>query len=64
MLNPAIACQTTPEILQALYLEISNKASNVASRSILGRLPLIINIYKNIPHYTLYLLLKKRGYCC
>ena len=28
------------------YLEISNKASNVASRSELGRLPLIINIYK------------------
>ena len=28
------------------YLEISNKASNVASRSELGRFPLIINIYK------------------
>ena len=28
------------------YQEISNKASNVASRSELGRLPLIINIYK------------------
>ena len=41
--------------------EISNKASNVASRSELGRLPLIINIYKNIPYYILYLLVK-RGY--
>ena len=30
------------------YLEISNKASNVASRSELGRLPLIINIFRNI----------------
>ena len=30
------------------YLKISNKASNVASRGELGRLPLIINIYKNI----------------
>ena len=40
------------------YLEISNKASNVASRSELGRLPLIINIYKNILYYILYLLRK------
>ena len=38
--------------------EISNKASNVASRSELGRLPLIINIYKKIPYYILYLLRK------
>ena len=38
--------------------EISNKASNVASRSELGRLPLIINIYKNIPYFILYLLRK------
>ena len=38
--------------------EISNKASNVASRGELGRLLLIINIYKNIPYYTLYLLRK------
>ena len=41
------------------YLEISNKASNVASRSELGRLPLIINIYENILYYILYLLCKK-----
>ena len=40
------------------YLEISIKASNVVSRSELGRLPLIINIYKNIRHYILYLLRK------
>ena len=40
------------------YLDISNKASNFASRSELGRLPLIINIYKNILHYILYLLRK------
>ena len=40
------------------YLEISNKASNVASRSELGRFPLIINIYKNILYYILYLLRK------
>ena len=40
------------------YLEISNKASNVASRSELRRLPLIINICKNIFHYMLYLLRK------
>ena len=38
--------------------EISNKASNVASRSEIGRLSLIINIYKNIPYYILYLLRK------
>ena len=38
------------------YLEISNKASNVASRSELLRFPLIINIYKNILYYILYLL--------
>ena len=35
-----------------------NKASNVASRSELGRFPLIINIYKNILYYKLYLLRK------
>ena len=40
------------------YLEISNKASNVASGSELLRLPLIINIYKNILYYILYLLCK------
>ena len=40
------------------YLKISNKAPNVASRSELGRLPLIINIYKNILYYILYLLRK------
>ena len=40
------------------YLEISNKASNVASRSELGRFSLIINIYKNILYYVLYLLRK------
>ena len=34
------------------YLEISNKASNVASRSEL------VNIYKNILYYILYLLRK------
>ena len=38
--------------------EISNKSSNVASRSELGRLPLIINIYKNFPYFILYLLRK------
>ena len=43
------------EILQALP-RISNKASNVASRSELGRFSLIINIYKNILYYILYLL--------
>ena len=40
------------------YLEISNKALNVASRSELGRFPLIIDIYKNILHNILYLLRK------
>ena len=40
------------------YLEISNKALNVASRSELGRFPLIIDIYKNILHNILYLLCK------
>ena len=40
------------------YLEISDKASNVASRSELGRFSLIINIYKNILYYILYLLRK------
>ena len=35
------------------YLEISNKASNVASRSELGRFLLVINIYINILHYVL-----------
>ena len=40
------------------YLEISNKASNVASRSKLGRFPLIININKNIHYYVLYFLRK------
>ena len=39
------------------YLERSNKASNVASRSELGR-PSIINIHKNILHYILYLVCK------
>ena len=34
------------------YLEISNEALNVASRGELGRLPLIINIYKNILYNT------------
>ena len=42
------------------YLEISNKASNGASRSELGRFPLIINIYKNILYYILYLCVKTR----
>ena len=51
------------------YLEISNKASKVASRSELGRLPLIINICKNIHYYILYLLRKnedtnvKQAFC-
>ena len=36
-------------------LEISNKASNVSSRSELGRLPLIINICKNIHYYILHI---------
>ena len=40
------------------YLEISNKVLNVASRSELGRFPLIIDIYKNIVHNILYLLRK------
>ena len=40
------------------YLEISNKASNVASRCELGRFSLIIKIYKNILYYILYLLRK------
>ena len=40
------------------YLEISNKASNVASRRELGRLSLIINIEKNILYFILYLLRK------
>ena len=40
------------------YPEISHKVSNVSSRSELGRLPLIINIYKNIPYFILYLLRK------
>ena len=40
------------------YLEISNKALNVASRRELGRLSLIINIYKNILYFILYLLRK------
>ena len=50
-------------------LEISNKASNVSSRSELGRLPLIINICKNIHYYILYLLRKnedtnvKQAFC-
>ena len=40
------------------YLETGNKASNVASRSELGRFPLIINISKNILYYILYLVHK------
>ena len=40
------------------YLEISHKVSNVSSRSELGRFPLIINIYKNILDYILYLVCK------
>ena len=40
------------------YLEISNKVLNVASRSELGRFPLIIDICKNILHNILYLLRK------
>ena len=40
------------------YLEIRYKVLIVASRSELGRFRLIINIYKNILHYILYLLCK------
>ena len=40
------------------YLEISNKALNVASPSELGRFPLIIDIYKNILYNILYPLCK------
>ena len=43
------------------YLEISNRASNVASRSELGRFPLIVNIYKNMLHYILHLLVENDG---
>ena len=35
------------------YLEIDNRASNVACRSEFGRFSLIINIYKNILYYVL-----------
>ena len=40
------------------YPEISHKVSNVSSRSELGRFPLIIDIYKNILDYILYLVCK------
>ena len=39
------------------YLEISNRASNVVSRSELGRFPLIVNILR----YILYLLVENDG---
>ena len=38
------------------YLEVSNKASNVACRAELGRFPLIIAINRKIMTYSLYLL--------
>ena len=44
--------------------EISNKASNVASRGELGRLPLIINIDKNIAYYNCIFCVKSRIYFC
>ena len=47
--------ETHLKFCKRVYLEISNKASNVASRSELGRFPLIININKNILYYILYL---------
>ena len=37
------------------YLEVSNKASNVAYRAELGRFPLIITINQRILNYLLYL---------
>ena len=40
------------------YLEVSNKASNVACRAELGRFPLIIAINQKIMNYSSYLLSK------
>ena len=40
------------------YLEVSNKASNVASRAELGRFPLIIAINRKIMNSSSYLLSK------
>ena len=37
------------------YLEVNNKASNIACRAELGRLPLIISINKRIMKYLVYL---------
>ena len=37
------------------YLEVNNKASNIASRAELGRLPLLIPINKKIMKYFVYL---------
>ena len=40
------------------YLEVSNKASNVAFRAELGTFPLIIAINQEIMNYSSYLLIK------
>ena len=37
------------------YLEVNNKASNIACRAELGRLPLLIQVNQNIMKYYVYL---------
>ena len=37
------------------YLEVNNKASNIACRAELGRLPLLIEVNQNIMKYFVYL---------
>ena len=48
----------TPLKFRKRYLEVSNKACNVACRAELGRCPLIIAINRKILNYILYLLSK------
>ena len=45
------------KVTGVLFVDVSN----VASRSELGRFALIINIYKNILHFILYLLRKNEN---
>ena len=44
--------------LDSVFYPQTELFDSVASRSELGRLPLIFNIYKNILYYVLYLLRK------
>ena len=43
------------------YLEVNNKASNIACRAELGRFPLNITINQKIPNHILYIQFEDHG---